>query len=197
MRTKHHHKVKWNEHMIARALAMFVFERKHLVIVPNCNWTGDELDLLVVTRELRIIDVEIKISRADLKADIKKDKWFHNYNWELDGPWSEFKYENRRPRQFPTRVWKHYYALPKSIWSDDLKSHISPQSGVIVMNQNEDNYVFVDIVRRAKPCIDAEKINAEDAIAIARLASLRMWKTYEKLNQLTHDLKEMQNEKVS
>lgn len=67
----------WSEHAIARALVRQTFNRKYLVVVPNCNWTGHECDLLVVTENLRIIDVEIKISRADLKADAKKEKWWH------------------------------------------------------------------------------------------------------------------------
>ena len=64
----------WSEQLIARTLARQTFEKKNLVIVPNCNWTGNECDLLVVTPDLRIIDVEVKISRSDLKADTKKNK---------------------------------------------------------------------------------------------------------------------------
>ena len=43
-----------------------------LVMVPNCYWTGDECDLLVVRNDLRLVDVEVKISRSDLKADAGK-----------------------------------------------------------------------------------------------------------------------------
>ena len=62
----------WSENLIAATLARQIFHRKHLVVVPNCSWPGSECDLLVVTPSLRIIDVEIKISRADLLADTKK-----------------------------------------------------------------------------------------------------------------------------
>lgn len=54
----------WNANLIAGALARQFFQRKHLVVVPQCNWTGHECDLLVVTTDLRVIDVEIKVSRA-------------------------------------------------------------------------------------------------------------------------------------
>jgi hypothetical protein len=67
----------WSERLIARAIALQTFKRRYLMAVPNCNWTGHECDLLVVTDNLRIIDVEVKISRADLKADAKKEKWWH------------------------------------------------------------------------------------------------------------------------
>src|SRR5690554_6203769 len=79
--------MKWSEKRIARELAINFFNRKHLVVVPNCNWTGYEADVLAVTTDLRLIDVEIKISRADLKADAKKDKWWHRQflGWEPIG----------------------------------------------------------------------------------------------------------------
>jgi hypothetical protein len=65
--------VKWSEYNIARAIALQTLARKCVVLVDNCNWTGHECDVLGVTTDLRIIDVEVKISRADLKADAKKD----------------------------------------------------------------------------------------------------------------------------
>ena len=37
----------WSEQLIARTLARQTFEKKNLVIVPNCNWTGNECDLPV------------------------------------------------------------------------------------------------------------------------------------------------------
>ena len=64
--------LRWSENLIAATLARVVFQHKHLVIVPNCSWPGSECDLLVVTPNLRVIDVEIKISRADLKADARR-----------------------------------------------------------------------------------------------------------------------------
>lgn len=50
----------WNERKIATLLATRFFNNKYLVVVPNCNWTGYECDLLAVTENLRIIDIEIK-----------------------------------------------------------------------------------------------------------------------------------------
>lgn len=86
--------IKWSESNIARALALQVFARKYLVMVPNCNWTGYECDLLAVAPDLRIVDIEVKISRADLKADAKKDKWWHR----------EFKGKGVRKHRAPRRT---------------------------------------------------------------------------------------------
>ena len=39
-------RMKWSETSIARALAIQVFNRKHLIVVPNCGWPGREAHLL-------------------------------------------------------------------------------------------------------------------------------------------------------
>jgi hypothetical protein len=165
---------KWSEKLIAGTLARQVFNNRHLVIVPNCSWPGSECDLLVVTPNLRVIDVEIKISRSDLRADAGKDKWYHSWDWRRDGRYDKTK---RRPRQWPHRVWKNYYALPRDIWDAALLDSLpSPTCGVLLMYEDKRNGDFrIHVERMAKPNRQAEKITPEDAVDIARLASLRMW----------------------
>lgn len=184
--------MRWSEQLIAGALARQVFHRKHLVIVPNCMWTGYELDLLIVTPDLRIIDVEVKISRADFKADAKKDKWL------VPIPYDQYYYRRQCARmgkpvpprarlEWPRSVWKHYYALPKTLWNDDLADHIkthTPRSGVILMTASANNFVHAHIERRSQPRRDATKISPEDAVNLARLASLRMWDAYKELQAM-------------
>lgn len=196
----------WSENSIARALARQTFNRKYLVVVPNCTWTGHECDLLVVTENLRIIDVEIKISRADLKTDAKKEKWWRR---EYLGQWpsvSELRHsklsndlmEVRRhrksrykstPRDWPSKVWKHYYALPKEIWHPDLLAALpSSQSGVLLLDRDgyprpASDVMRVECVRRAAPNRDATPISPAAAVDIARLASLRMWDAHARLEE--------------
>jgi hypothetical protein len=179
--------VKWSEHKIAAFLARFTFAHRHLLIVPNCQWPGSECDLLAITPNLRVVDVEIKISRADMRADAAKDKWFHNWDWRTDGPWMP-GYRGK-PRQWPRRVWKHYYCLPREIWSPDLLAKISPISGILLLSESGGS-LSIRVERAAKPDRGAEKITAEDAIDIARLASLRMWDAYDKLDGLKKERKE-------
>lgn len=170
----------FTERSIASYLARVVLERKHLLLVPNCSWPGNECDLLAVTPNLRIIDVEIKISRSDLKADAKKDKWYHGWDWRIDGPYNDGP---RRPRQWPARVWKHYYCLPRAIWAPELLPAINPVSGILLI-QDRDDGILLRVERRAKPDTKADRITPEDAIDIARLASLRMWDAYDELDRL-------------
>ena len=165
----------WSEPIIAAALVRQTFQRKCLAVVPNCMWTGHECDLLCVEPRLRIIDVEIKISRADLKADADKDKWWQRTGWYTPG--------QPRPepvaREWPRRVWKHYYALPTHIWRPELLDALpSPASGVILLTEQKHTggaWLVARVERRAKPNPQADRLTAEQVCDVARLASLRLW----------------------
>lgn len=161
-----------HEARISEALVRKVFNRAVLA-VPNCGWTGHEADLLVIdSKSLRIIDVEIKQSRQDFKQDQDKSKW-----WQLR-PWSRRTQAPLR-REWPDKVWKHYYVLPEAIYTEDLLEHVSQQSGILVF----DARMRFTVKRLAKPCRDAKPISPGDAIDIARLASLRMWAALSKDQQ--------------
>lgn len=147
------------------------------MVVPNCNWTGSECDLLVVTRNLRIIDVEIKVSVQDLRADAYKDKWYHQWDYRLDGPWHNTDERRNRPRDWPAKVWKHYYVLPAQIWRPTLLPGLPRYSGVLLLGDAD-----IRCERRSTPCRDARPISAANAVDIARLASLRMWNAYQTLD---------------
>ena len=163
----------WNENWIARALAKDPYiARKGLLIVPRCTWTGYECDLLAVDREsMKVVDIEIKISRADLKADIKKDKWW-SHHWSRDSV----------RREWPPGVWRHYYTLPAEIWKPDLLASIPEKSGVILMTRIDgEQRVSLDLARRAVPDRKVKPIEARDAIDLARLCGLRMWDALHRL----------------
>lgn len=171
---------EWNEGKIARVLARQTFASS-LCALPNCLWTGDEIDLLVIGKCLRIVDVEIKISRADLRADAKKAKWWHQArNWTRPR-------EEPKPRAWPTRVWKHYYAMPASIWKPELLGIIQPVSGVLLLDEistglrTRPTAITVKCVRKAKPDTTAPRLTEWQCIQLARLASLRMWDAYKLL----------------
>jgi hypothetical protein len=173
-----------NAHAIARAIALQTLARRCVVLVDNCNWTGHECDVLGVTTNLRIIDVEIKISRADFKADAKKDKWWHRMatrrEQQADGSW-QYVTPPGVPKQWPQRVWKHYFCLPEDIWRPELVEFLpSPASGVLLAKRTDGGLgpVAVTCVRRAKPNPDAYRLSPEQAVDIARLANLRMWEAY-------------------
>jgi hypothetical protein len=178
--------MNWSEGMIARAISLQTLARKCVVLVDNCNWTGHECDVLGVTTDLRIIDVEIKISRSDLKADAKKDKW---WQWvgeagHLGSISRYFGNHSKIARTHPPKVWKHYYALPKEIWKPELLDFLPSQdSGVLLLEQGKWDGISIECVRRSKPNKDATRISPEAVMDIARLANIRMWEAYKKEDQ--------------
>lgn len=160
---------------IAGCLARTTF-KDSLCVVDRCYHVGEEADLLVLTPSLHYVDVEIKVSRADLKADRTKDKWRQSYASVRVGP--------RRPdveRDWPRSVWKHYYALPAAIWKPELLEFCGRKSGVLLIHPREGKaprWWRVECVRRSKPDPAAPKASAERVLKLARLASLRMWDAY-------------------
>lgn len=178
----------WSEARIAKALVHSQLFQRKLLIVPRCHFTGPEADLLAVhTPSLRLIDVEIKISRADLLADPKKDKWWTS-KWEPIDPTNPAsphrKVEERSPRDWPPKIWKHYYAMPAPIWRKGraaLEPKLPPASGVILLGPSHSGALTAWLARRAKPNKTAPSIQAADVMNLARLAGLRMWDALEKL----------------
>jgi hypothetical protein len=170
--------MKWTAREIARAVHLNVFRAQHVVMVPDCQWTGHECDLLVVRNDLRLVDIEIKISRADLKADAAKDKWF-----DMPDRWPWGQERPRTPRAYPAKIWKHYYCMPRAIWDDELLGCIQPISGILLIRDHYDVAPLVSIKRQARPNRAAMAISARDVIDIARLQSNRMWDAYDEVDR--------------
>lgn len=178
--------VAWSEGRIARAIALQTLAKKCVVLVDRCNWTGHECDVLAVTTDLRIIDVEVKISRADFKVDARKDKWWHRFGSVHTGQVDErgrSVYRTPEPvhRPWPPRVWKHYVAMPRELWDDSLFEFMpSPKSGLLLVSEQRDSVtpVVVRCERRATPNKDACRLQPRQVMDIARLANLRMWDAY-------------------
>lgn len=165
---------KWSEQMIARAVSIQILQRKCIVLLPNTTWNGAEADVLGVTMDMRLIDVEVKISRADLKREMGKDKWWiRHHTWGQAGP--------EQLLGFPPKVWKHYFALPAEIWKPQLEDILpSPNSGILLLDRSENtpSGVAIHCVRRATPNRDCSRLTPEDALDVARLANIRMWESY-------------------
>lgn len=160
-----HQPFKWSEASLTRGIVRNFFGNAVLAI-PCCGWTGHEADLLVVTRDLRLIDVEMKISRSDLLADPKKDKWWHRR------PWSRRRAEPVM-REWPPKIWKHYYVMPRSIWDAKLMEKLPEHSGVLLASVSRTGWMSFESVRRVKPDRGAYRLNAHEVLDLARLTGLR------------------------
>lgn len=170
--------------MICSALSRQTFSRRCVLLVDRCTWTGYECDVLGVTVDLRVIDVEVKISRADLKADAAKTKWWHRQlagyeNAQAGGMDVRRPVYHDQPRAWPPRVWKHYYALPADVWTAAAVDWLpSANSGVLLLSRGRHGGVVVRCQRRARPNPGASRLTPHQVVDIARLANLRMWDAY-------------------
>lgn len=162
----------YHELAIAAALALGYFDGC-LCSLDNCQFTGYESDLLVVDKRLRVTDVEIKCSRADLRKDWRKAKWFVDNNFKRNA-------DPTQPNHWPARVWRHYYAVPEEIWHDDLAKSISPASGVLLVTATAPDPRRWRVMRwrQATPRKDFVSLTAEQIRDIARLQTFRLWAAY-------------------
>ncbi len=140
------------------ALANWLNYRANL-IVPNVYWgmTGfHECDLLVVSKAGYLTEIEIKVTKSDLRAD--KKKW-HGHR--------------------SLRIKRLFFALP------DYLEHcvdLVPERAGIILVRPEGNvpgvYPYHPRCRATRPAQrnkDAGKISEADRYKIARLGALRIW----------------------
>ncbi len=132
------------------ALSEWLDITKNLV-VPNVSWGFQihECDLLVITKSGYAWEIEIKISKADLKKDL--DKW-HGHN--------------------DVKIRRLYFAIPDYMQSD---MHLIPdRAGILIVRKTIDGYFKTFEARKPEQTL-AVKMTAEQKFKVARLASLRMW----------------------
>ena len=146
------------------ALAIWLNYRQNL-IVPNVSWgiSGlHECDLLVVSKAGYLTEIEIKVTRADLRAD--KKKW-HGH-------------ESRRIKRL-------FFALPDYL--EHCIDMVPERAGIILVRPKANvPYVYpyhqrCREIRKAQRNKDAGKITVTDRYKIARLGALRIWQLKRKL----------------
>lgn len=139
------------------------------IVVPNVSWglfgLNYEADLLILTPAGYCTEVEVKISKSDLKADFKK---LHTHNSRL--------------------VHCLYYAFPEKM--RDCVSLIPDNAGILIVDP-ENKYNKVDVFRYAKknknPVWSEEK-----RYELLRLAYMRVWTLKEHLLNIRKNKRDLQ-----
>jgi len=144
--------------MIAKEMEQHVVRHLGLrrkYIVPNVSWGWNlkhEADLIVVSKNLWAVEIEIKVSAADLKADAKKEKWL---------------------REYDDKISKLIYAVPADLF-DLCKQSVPEFCGILAFNENGS----LAASRKAKE-IPAKKprrkITEKELISLLRLGCMRLW----------------------
>lgn len=123
------------------------------IIVPNISWGFDihECDLLIVSNRGYLTEIEIKISKSDLKKDLEK----------------RHKHESQKIKYL-------FFAVPKKLESCiDL---IPERAGIIICEKNQYNNIKVVILRKPIRNIYAKPISDQEKYLIARLGTMRIFR---------------------
>lgn len=166
--------MKFHAGHIELALARYLDYTTHL-IVPNVSygWGLDyEADLVIITKSNWAWEIEIKITIADLKADLKKH---HNHDSD------KFK--------------ELYFAIPKELQEKALLL-IPERAGLFVVSEPKKEIKMgfgVNLIKSCKINKNAKKITNEELLKLYRLASMRIWS----LKEINYNLQKERNKNGS
>ncbi len=145
------------------------FDYRVNLIVPNVHWGMNmhECDLLIVSQVGYCTEVEIKVSRADLRADAKK---LHGHNGGV-----------------ARRVIKYlYFAVPLAL--EEAALEFAPErAGIITVKDTQpDRYGYIAGPRcrrvREPTCNKhSTKMTDRERYKVARLGALRIWNLKRKI----------------
>lgn len=141
------------------AIAKHIGWRQHL-IVPNISWGMGlhECDLLICTKAGYLWEVEIKVSKADLKKD--REKYHGHYN---------------------KKIRRLYFAIPNELYNDENISLIPERAGIFTIMELNDGRLFVKIQRTPKLNKNAKPIDIKERLKMAELGAMRIWSLKKKL----------------
>lgn len=140
-----------------------MFGIRRNIIVPNVCWGLDlhECDLLIIRESGFAVEVEIKVSKADLKKDVEKNH----------------KHESNKIKHL-------YFAVPESLAAECLE-YAPTRAGIITVNMgyhSDDSPFPTATIRR--PAVTnklARPLSVSEIQQAARLAAMRIWGLKEKL----------------
>jgi len=141
------------------------FGIRNCLIVPNASWGVGlhECDLLVVSSSGYLNEIEIKVTKADLKADQKKG---HQHRSD------KIKY-----------LW---FAIPSSLYYGEGVVDLIPAHAGILVVTHEGVYDSwrVDVKREATANKAATPATPAEHYDIARLGALRIWGLKKRLRKV-------------
>jgi hypothetical protein len=143
---------------IEMAVAEHFGIRTH-IIVPNVSWGlgVHECDLLSVTKAGYATEIEIKVSRQDIKADFKK-----------------------RHAHKSSKIKYLYFAIP-DVLRDSIE-FIPDKAGIFIISKN--NYGGIICIEERKPvaCKFARKLTDKEILKVATLGTMRIWNMKKVIN---------------
>jgi hypothetical protein len=135
----------------------------HEWVTPNALFYAWESDLLTVTPEGHVCEVEIKISRSDLRHDLLKPK--HSQGLLLNGapPDAPGPARFQRPNYF-------CFAMPCRVYRSTPPVALPRYAGIYTVD--DEGRVFEE---RPPIQLHAERIRPDELLALARRMHHRYW----------------------
>lgn len=145
------------------------FNPRKNVIVPNVSWgwgLNYEADLVVLYPSGWAVEIEIKCSKSDLKADAKKMKWY---------AWNPL-----RGKVFQ----RFFYAIPDTLATPEIIAGLPEEAGVLTVSENG----IVSQLRPAKKNLNAVKVSDERRLKLLHLGVMRVWDLKEVLQKYVQEV---------
>ena len=164
--------IKYTEDLMQYALTRGgnLFDYGRYAVVPNVSWglgLNHEADLLCLSRNDVFNEIEIKVSKSDLKKD-KEKKWGH-YS------------------RFIRHLW---FAVPETIDVDFALEHIPEYAGLVYVESYKGVRSSIRfktrIIRKPRPRRRPgifQKPETKTIIKFLRLGVLRMWTDTHRFNE--------------
>lgn len=152
------------------------------IIVPNVTILSGlvrfETDMLILSKSGYATAIEIKVSKADLKNDLKK-----NHIKRLNSNWRSST--GKKAEEFYYKNIKHfYYAVPECL-ADYAKTQIPDFCGLLVASKHEfydkERISFLNDFGKAPKLLFKTKWTIENQLKLARLGAMRILKYKNKL----------------
>jgi hypothetical protein len=172
---------RWTERQVQDAVYVHCAIKNHEIIVPNSCVLGWEADVVSVNRTGFISEFEIKVSRADFKAEAKKA-----HRRLLTDPVQHSTFFGSiihpRPNYF-------FFAVPEGLIEPE---EVPDYAGLIYVHKRVEAhrlyYGTASQVKAAKR-LHRDRINDGQRIQLARALTMRYWR--QRLNALlAHDVQE-------
>jgi hypothetical protein len=140
------------------------FDYRQNVIIPNVSWgigLDYEADLIVVSKAKYVTEIELKVSKSDLKRDRDKRKWKPKPEYDFRG-------------ELYNVVKKQFFGIPEDL--GDSINFIPSHCGVIMVRPNGRCHM-----ERAPRILKARPLSGKEYLHALHLASMRTWTLKETL----------------
>jgi len=155
-----------------QALWMHWARKDQKVMCLNVSWGmfNHECDILVLNKDNTFTEVEIKISKADIKKDLTK---------------------SHKHKDYHNRIHKLYFAIPERLENEEIFSLIPDHAGIMVV-YGQLPKTYITIRRQAKPqLVDGKpyKATEKEIRKLGYLMQFRFWRERIRANGLNEYIK--------